>query len=92
MASTTSNKNSYEFQHQKPKHKHNRVKIQQDEQEFQSTLSEYFQEFFIPWEDMKMNYNNMRPNNIMLQGWIVADVKMGTRLLCWKVVEMITEV
>jgi hypothetical protein len=44
--------------------------------EFQSTLSEYFQEFFIPWEDMKMNCNNMRPNNIMLQGWIVADVKV----------------
>jgi hypothetical protein len=90
MASTTSNKNSYESQHHKPKHKHNRVKIQQHEQEFQSTLNEYFQDFFILWEDMKMNCNNMRPNNIMFQGWIVADVKMGTRL-CWKVVEMITE-
>jgi hypothetical protein len=91
MASTTSNKNSYESQHHKLKHKHNCVKIQQDEQEFQSTLHEYFQEFFILWEDMKMNCNNMRPNNIMLQVWIVADVKMGTRL-CWKIVEMITEV
>jgi hypothetical protein len=64
MASTTSNKNSYESQHHKPKHKHNCVKIQQDKQEF---------------------------HNIMLQGWIVADVKMGTRL-CQKVVEMVTEV
>ncbi len=90
MASTRSNKNSYKSQHHKPKHKHNRVKIQQDEQEFPSTLNEYSQ-VFIPWEDMKMNSNEMRPNNIMLQGWIVADVKMGTRL-CWKVVEIITEV
>lgn len=32
------------------------------------------------------------PITLWLQGWIVADVKMGTRLLCWKVVEMITEV
>jgi hypothetical protein len=82
MASTTSNKNSYEFQHHKPKHNTIVSKYNKMNKEFQSTLSEYFQEFFIPWEDMKMNCNNMRPNNIMLQGWIVADVKVMLEG-CW---------